>query len=280
MLPNKSLKRRMRMEISEIIVRTQKEWDNIPKEFDGYIYIQNADSCIIVAERKGISVVARGSASVVARDYSSVVAGDNASVEAWEHASVVAGGNVQIIKDSDCTNLKVRGNARIVTPPDTVQEYCDFYGITIKNDQTRLYKAVKSDYSAFHDSNFKYKIGETFTSDCNDSREKQCSFGLHVSHIDWALNFGRSNNIDSFKILECAVPIDKIIVPKNSDGKIRTSELTVLREVPLEECGVMGKIILKQREKSLRDRLCAPRRGLKVETNTNPFTGGEMRAEN
>ena len=62
------------MEISEIIVRTQKEWDNIPKEFDGYIYIQNADSCIIVAERKGISVEAWEHASVEARDYSSVEA--------------------------------------------------------------------------------------------------------------------------------------------------------------------------------------------------------------
>ena len=147
--------------------------------------------------------------------------------------------------------MKVRGNARIVTPPDTVQEYCEFYGIEIKDNQAMLYKAVKTDYSTFYDSKFKYRIGKTFTNSCDNSRDVQCSFGLHVSHMEWALDFGRSYDIDGFKILECAVPVDKIIVPKNTDGKIRTSELTVLREVPLEECGVMGKIILKQREKKL-----------------------------
>jgi len=350
----------MEMRTDEIIVRTQKEWNDIPKEFDGYISIQDAD--IIVAEMKGSRVEAKGNASVVAwnnvfiiaRDHASVEARNHASVEAWDNASViacenssvmavdnssviarnnsfvetwgnafieakgnafvvargnasveardnvsvdagsgssviawnnvsivaegrasieawdnvsvvawgessvVARGNVQVVKYSDRTNLEIQGNARIVTPPDTVQEYCEFYGIEIKDNQAMLYKAVKPDYSTFYDSEFKYRIGKTFTNSCNNSRDVQCSFGLHVSHINWALEFGRSKDIDDFVVLECAVPVDKIIVPKNTDGKIRTSELTVLREVPLEECGVMGKIILKQREKSLRDRLCAP----------------------
>lgn len=34
-----------------------------------------------------------------------------------------------------------------------------------------------------------------------------------------------------------------------SDGKIRTSELRVLREVPLEELGAYGKIVAKKRKK-------------------------------
>lgn len=335
--------------MSEIIVRNQKEWNDIPKDYNGCISIQDTDSYIIVAKRKGFSVVVgdkssvvvKGSASVEARDNSyveawgsasvvawgnaSVVAGDNASVEAygnssvvawdkssvesyenssvvawdnsyveawensyveawggasveayensfikawessyveaWGGASVEAWGSAQIVKYSDFANLKIQGNARIVTPPDTVQEYCDFYGIITKNGHAILYKAVKSDCSTFHDRKFKYKIGETFTNKCDSSREKKCSFGLHVSHMEWALDFGRRNDIDGFKILECAVPIDKIIVPKNSDGKIRTSELTVLREVPLEECGVMGKIILKQRENKLLQPLAGEKLG-------------------
>jgi hypothetical protein len=64
--------------------------------------------------------------------------------------------------------------------------------------------------------------------------------------MNWALEFGRQRD-DNFKIIECSVPLDKIVVPYQNDGKVRTSELTVLREVPLEECGLFGKMLLKKR---------------------------------
>lgn len=38
-------------------------------------------------------------------------------------------------------------------------------------------------------------------------------------------------------------------MPTNTDGKVRTSKVKVLREVPLEECGVFGKIIAKRLNK-------------------------------
>ena len=38
------------------------------------------------------------------------------------------------------------------------------------------------------------------------------------------------------------------VVYRFSDGKIRTSELRVLREVPLEELGAYGKIVAKKRK--------------------------------
>lgn len=36
-------------------------------------------------------------------------------------------------------------------------------------------------------------------------------------------------------LLECEVPVKNIIVCKDTDGKVRTSKLKVLREVPKEE---------------------------------------------
>ena len=36
-------------------------------------------------------------------------------------------------------------------------------------------------------------------------------------------------------ILECQVPIDKIVVAKDCDGKVRTSELIVVRELDKSE---------------------------------------------
>ena len=47
--------------------------------------------------------------------------------------------------------------------------------------------------------------------------------------------------------IECEVKIDDIVMPTNTDGKVRTSKIKVIREVPLEECGVYGKILAKKR---------------------------------
>jgi hypothetical protein len=175
--------------------------------------------------------------SVVARGNSSVVARENSSVEAWE--------NVQIIKYSNLSKLTIQGNARIVTLPQTVQEYCDFYGIAAKDGSAILYKAVRPNLTSFHDNNFRYEIGKATTNECDPDTGYQCSYGLHVSHLHWAIDFGCGKD---FKILECAVPLDKIVVPQNTNGKVRTSELLVLREVPIEEWGVYGKIFAKRGE--------------------------------
>ena len=41
--------------------------------------------------------------------------------------------------------------------------------------------------------------------------------------------------------------ISGIVVPLNGSGKVRTDKVLVLREVPLEECGLLGKILEKKR---------------------------------
>ena len=247
--------------MSQITVTTQKEWDDIPSDFDGYIYIQSpVNSRIFIAERKGLRVVAWENSSVVARENSSVVARGNSSVEAWENSSVVARGNSsvvarenssveargnsQIAQYSDDAKLKISGNARIIFLPRTIEEYCDFYGITAKDGVALLFKAIRADGGSFHDSDFKYTIGESKSQHCDPDLSVRCSYGLHVSHLHWAIDFGRQHR--DFKIIECAVPLDKVVVPKNTDGKVRTSELTVLREVPVEEWGIYGKIMDKK----------------------------------
>ena len=285
--------------MSEIIVKSQLDWDQIPDDFKGYIYIQS-DTRIVVEKRKGCKVVARdnssvlayGDSSVVALENSSVVAWensvvnawdnsvveargnssivargnssvwaldnsvvkawgnssvearDNSVVKAWDNSVVEARGNVQVCKYSDFVSISTQGNARIVTLPKTLQEYCEFYGVTVKDGHAILYKAVSPTYSSFYDREFVYEPGEKKEVDCDPSTDRPCSHGMHVSHLLWALDYGRYYN--EFKILECAVPLDKIVVPTNTDGKVRTSELTVLREVPPEEWGVFGKVLLAQ----------------------------------
>lgn len=71
--------------MQEIIVKSQAEWDAIPKEFQGHIYIQSPrENRLIIAEHKGFRVIARENSSVVAWENSSVGARGNSSVVAWE----------------------------------------------------------------------------------------------------------------------------------------------------------------------------------------------------
>ena len=250
-----------------ITVKTQAEYDKIPDEFKGYVYINSpADKRIIIANQKGIVVVAWGNSSVEARGNSSVEAWGNSSVEARENSSVVARGNssvvarenssveargnVQIAQYSDYATLNIQGNARIVHPPKTIEEYCDFYGVTQKDGCAILYKSIRSNGSSFYTRNFTYSVGETKTCICDPSKDVECSNGMHVSHLHWAIDFGRNScgTNEHFRVIECAVPIDKIVVPNNTDGKVRTSEMLVLREVPMEEWGVYGKILAKQQQ--------------------------------
>jgi len=142
-----------------------------------------------------------------------------------------------VLRLSDKARIKVSGNARIVTPPTTPQEYAEYYDLPISDGKITLYKAVTSDMGAFYDDGAtRYNVGETKTHDCDPSPLVKCGIGLHIAHKDWAIEFGFDcAGGDSFKLLECSVPLDKLVVPKYGDGKVRCSELTVIREVPRSE---------------------------------------------
>ena len=80
---------------------------------------------------------------------------------------------------------------------------------------------------------------------CDPDVSDDCSYGIHISHMNWALNFGRQ--WEDLAIIEVETKISNIVLPTRSEGKVRTSEVKVLREVPLQECGVFGKILAKRR---------------------------------
>ena len=218
--------------LSEVTVTTQAEMNAIPDDFKGRIYIKSKFR-ISVNKRYYWNVVARGNSSVVARG--------NSSVEAW--------GNSQIVDRLLTGKIQVSGNARIVYMPKTIHEFMDFYDIKHTKTKATFYKAVRKDCDgrllSDYDSDFEYKVGETKTENCDTDINADCSFGIHISHLDWALKFG--SDWHNLAIIECEVKISDIVVPKNTDGKVRASKVKVIREVPLEECGVYGKILAKKR---------------------------------
>ena len=242
----------------EITVKTQNELDMIPLDFKGRIYIEfgTCFNPVIVRNRYYYKVVARGNSSVVACGNSSVEAWDNSSVEAWDNSSVVARGNnsvegfanAQIVDCLSGGRIEITGNARIVYMPKTIEEYCNFYGIKHDKKTGKFFKCVhkrNDKYFSDHANFFEYVIGEKATPDGFDNNKKEdCGHGIHVAHLNWVLDYGR--NWDDLAIIEVEANFDDIVVPEYSNGKIRCKEVTVVREIPLEECGLFGKILAKR----------------------------------
>jgi hypothetical protein len=136
--------------------------------------------------------------------------------------------------------------------PKTVQEFMDFYGIKHTKKKAILYKAVrKNDDGILHanyDESFTYTVGKVAKEpNINRDTEEDCGAGIHVAYLNWALDFGK--DWDNFAILEVEVDIDDIVMPFDTTGKVRVSQCKVLREVPLEECGVYGRVLAKKHKR-------------------------------
>ena len=241
---------------SEVVVKTQGELDLIPEDYKGQIYIEGGVwyNKIKVGKRYYYRVIAWENSSVVARENSSVVARGNSSVVAWENSSVEARGNVQVVDYLQGAKIKISGNLRIVYLPKNIYEFMDFYGIKHTKTKATFYKAVhkrNSEYVSDYTSAFKYEVGKTHTEYCDADETYSCGKGLHVAYLDWALRFG--GGWSDIAILEVETKIDDIIMPRSTDGKVRTSKLKVIREVPLEDCGVYGKIIARRLQNEKRE---------------------------
>lgn len=213
--------------MTEITVKNQKELDMIPLDFKGRIYIEFGtwwDKAIVKNKYRY-------------------------SVEAWENSSVVAQGNSQILDKQTTGKIKILGNSRKVYMPKTINEFMDFYGIRHTKTKAIFYKAVRKSngtYYSDYKSSFVYEIGKFKQEECDKNIKDNCSYGIHISHRDWALNFGC--DWYNLAILEVETKISDIVMPQSTDGKVRTSKVKVLREVPLEECGTYGKILAKRRK--------------------------------
>ena len=263
--------------MNEKIVTSQAELDAIPVDYSGRIIIKfgTPSKRAVVNKKYLFSVVARGNSSVWAHDNSSVEAHDNSSIYTYDNSSVeahdnssvcahdnssvwadgnssvVAKGNSQVVDAHRRGNIKVSGNARIVYNPDNITDWASANGITITDGKIRLYKAVhKRDgkYVADWDNDFIYTIGAVaeangFTTD----PEKDCGRGIHMATLGRSAAYGR--DWDDIALLELEADADEIVVPLYKTGKVRAPKALVIREVPLEEAGIMGKILAKRRAK-------------------------------
>ena len=229
--------------MNTIAVKTQIEFDAIKETFQGTIYLENGQNLIIINRTFS-------NTRIIARENSSVEAWGNSSVEAWGNSSVDLCGFSQARIMDRYVAHKTAQKARVILPFETVEDFCEYYGIKIsgrKNKKVTMYKAVhKKDekYCSDYKNSFEYKIGKvSIEKNINTDSYEGCGAGLHISTMQFALDYGK--HWDDLAILEVEANVEDIVVCKFSDGKIRTSKLKVIREVPLEECGLYGKILSK-----------------------------------
>nr|DAP25987.1 MAG TPA: hypothetical protein [Caudoviricetes sp.] len=251
--------------VSKKYLRSVVAWENSSVEaWDNSSVVARDNSSVVAWENSSVvawdnstvwaynnsTVEARDNSSVWAYNNSSVCAWGNSSVEAYGNSSVEARGNSQVVDAHRRGNIEVSGNARIVYNPDNITDWASANGITITDGKIRLYKAVhKRDgkYVADWDNDFIYTIGAVAEADgfTTDPAE-DCGQGIHMATLGWSATYGRG--WDDIALLELEADADEIVVPLYKTGKVRAPKALVIREVPLEEAGIMGKILAKRRK--------------------------------
>jgi len=229
-------------------------WENSSAElWENSSAVLRENSSAVLWENS--SAVLWENSSAVLWENSSAVLWENSSAELRENSSAECTGNSQVVNrlyENTGGKINISGNARIVYMPKNINDFIDFYGIKHTKTKATFYKAVRKDeegiYHADYNHNFIYEIGKFKTERCDENIERDCSYGIHISHLNWALRFGQSWS--NLAILEVETKISDIVMPEDTDGKVRTSKIKVIREVPLEECGLYGKIISNRRKKN------------------------------
>ncbi len=176
------------------------------------------------------------------RESSQVKLYGEAMVSAYSAKSIECHGyNVVRIMNGqkEYVTVKMNKDSHLIVIPafkPTFEDYAKRYPIVVKGKNAILYKAVhKRDVRFYsdYDRSFMYEVGKKSECEVNKDKESSCSYGLHVADKNWALAFGRG--WEDMALLECEVPKRSIVVANDCDGKVRTSELKVIREVPKEE---------------------------------------------
>ncbi len=218
-------------------------WDNASAELHGNANAELWDNA---------NAELYGNANAVLWDNASAELHGNANAVLYGNANAEGAGNAQIADIARKGNVKISGNARVVYNPSNIDEYTDFYGLESNKSTVRLFKAVHftgEKYYSDADYDFIYTIGGVAvpTNGFDDDVYKTCGAGINLAHKAWALNYGHA--WDDLAILELECEKADVLVPLMSDGKVRARKAKVIREVPLEECGLLGKMLARQRAK-------------------------------
>jgi hypothetical protein len=159
-------------------------------------------------------VLASGSAVVEARENAVVVAGGAATVKAFGAAMVRARGKARVAASHSVSVVRhgagvvvsgepVRSAARFKTAAD----WCEYYGVEVRDGVAILYKAVEDDFSSYHRTS--YRPGTEPSAPDWDGGERECGSGLHFSPLP---TFALPHPDDAMRFVACPVRLEDIVV--------------------------------------------------------------------
>jgi len=137
-----------------------------------------------------------------------------------------------------------------------LEKFINFYNIEDMGEKIVLYKAVNSHFRSKYDNKFQYTVGEYASEKIDPNPKIACSNGIHAGTLEYAMDFANSekyllkntfsiNGIKNYSdilfekneklieklngdiILKLIVEKKDILVPINSDGKVRCSKVFV-----------------------------------------------------
>jgi hypothetical protein len=141
--------------------------------------------------------------------------------------------NINITKTKSVTFVQVK---QTVKEKPTMAKFSEMYPIEIKGKKVIGYKAVhkKEDgsFTSDYDRSFTYEIGKVYKEKCPKDGGS-CSEGIHFAHKTWAVIYGKS--WEDVAILEVESDVKDVVVSSDTDGKVRSSKVKIIRELPKDE---------------------------------------------
>ncbi len=107
----------------EIVVHTQKEFDDIKKNFNGIITIKDTNEEIIVTPRRKATIKIRGSCHATVKETAYVKVYDEAYVKAFDSAFVGAFNHANIMASNDAS-VFAHDYANIIALNKAYRIYC------------------------------------------------------------------------------------------------------------------------------------------------------------
>ncbi len=211
------------------------------------------------------NIDASDNAIVYARGYAVIKAKNHAIVNAWEFVNVHAQGNVVVnangnaviqvadnvtvnagkhnIINFDADNYvgKINGGIQVEIPKiKTAEEWCEYWGVEVKDGVAILYKGTDDDYSTFcaRSADIYYRPGETPRAPDWDNGKKECGGGLHFSPTPFHVFEFRC---DVSHFIACPVRVDEIVVhyPAGYPEKVKAPRVYK----PCYEVDINGNLI-------------------------------------
>jgi hypothetical protein len=151
---------------------------------------------------------------VEAHEFAVVVAGGATQVRAFGSVMVRARARAQVSAGSGVAVLRhgaqaavSGGGATEVPPVQTVEQWCEYYGVEVVDGVAILFKAVDDGFASYYGTS--YAPGTTPQADDWDGGTEECGGGLHFAPRP---TFASPTTDDATRFVACPVRLEDIVL--------------------------------------------------------------------